>query len=40
MALKSKSVSNGGLTITKRGENDKKKVLIYGDDGSGKSTYA
>lgn len=40
MALKSKTVSNGGLTITKRGENDKKKVLIYGDDGSGKSTYA
>lgn len=38
MALKAK-VQNG-LKITKRGANDRKKVLIYGDDGSGKSTYA
>lgn len=28
------------LNIHKRGENDLKKVLIYGEDGSGKSTFA
>ena len=41
MALKSKApASNGGLTFKTRGANDKKKVLIYGNDGTGKSTYA
>ena len=41
MALKSKSpASTGGLTFKTRGANDKKKVLIYGNDGTGKSTYA
>lgn len=40
MALKSKETPVNGLTFKKRGANDKKKVLIYGEDGSGKSTYA
>ena len=42
MALKSREtpMSNGGLTFKKRGADNKKKVLIYGQDGSGKSTYA
>ena len=41
MALKSKlPAPSTGLTFKKRGANDKKKVLIYGNDGSGKSTYA
>ena len=40
MALKSKTAPSAGLTFKKRGANDKKKVLIYGNDGSGKSTYA
>ena len=41
MALKSKAPQNtGGLTFKTRGANDKKKVLIYGNDGTGKSTYA
>ena len=41
MALKSKAPqSTGGLTFKTRGANDKKKVLIYGNDGTGKSTYA
>ena len=41
MALKSKSpVMNNGVTFHKRDGNNKKKVLIYGQDGSGKSTYA
>lgn len=41
MALKSKTpASTGGLTFKTRGANDKKKVLIYGNDGTGKSTYA
>ena len=41
MALKSKAPSSGqGLTFKTRGANDKKKVLIYGNDGTGKSTYA
>lgn len=40
MALKSKETPVNGLTFKKRGANDKKKVLIYGNDGSGKSTYA
>ena len=40
MALKSRDAPNGGLTFKTRGANDKKKVLIYGNDGTGKSTYA
>lgn len=41
MALKSKTPTSGnGLTFKTRGVNDKKKVLIYGNDGTGKSTYA
>lgn len=41
MALKSKAPSNtGGLIFRKRGADNKRKVLIYGRDGSGKSTYA
>jgi len=41
MALKSKTPTTGnGLTFKTRGVNDKKKVLIYGNDGTGKSTYA
>ena len=40
MALKSKAPVSQGLTFTKRGADNKKKVLIYGQDGSGKSTYA
>ena len=40
MALKSKAPNTGGLTFKKRGADNKKKVLIYGQDGSGKSTYA
>ena len=38
IASKSQSVSE--LTFKTRGTNDKKKVLIYGGDGTGKSTYA
>ena len=41
MALKSKETTpSNGLTFKKRGVNDKKKVMIYGNDGTGKSTYA
>lgn len=40
MALKSKAQSTGTLSFKTRGVNDKKKVLIYGNDGTGKSTYA
>ena len=40
MALKSREAPNTGLTFKTRGANDKKKVLIYGNDGTGKSTYA
>ena len=42
MALKSREAptSNNGLTFKTRGANDKKKVMIYGNDGTGKSTYA
>ena len=40
MALKSKEGPTTGLTFKTRGANDKKKVLIYGNDGTGKSTYA
>ena len=42
MALKSKETTNGdnGLTFKTRTPNDKKKVMIYGNDGTGKSTFA
>ena len=45
MALKSKqtplaSSTSNGLTFKTRGVNDKKRVMIYGNDGTGKSTYA
>ncbi len=41
MALKANTNQGStGLKITKRGEGDKKKVLIFGTDGSGKSTFA
>lgn len=44
MALKTKTRnnpnSNGGLTFKVRGKDDKKKVMIYGNDGTGKSTFA
>lgn len=41
MALKSKTpATTGGLKFKKRDANNKRKVLIYGQDGSGKSTYA
>ena len=32
--------SNGGLTFKVRGKDDKKKIMIYGNDGTGKSTFA
>ena len=42
MALKSKTTqaNNTGLTFKKRSVDDKKKVMIYGNDGTGKSTFA
>lgn len=40
MALKSKEVPVSNIIFTKRGADNKRKVLIYGKDGSGKSTYA
>ena len=41
MALKTKApASSGPIMFTTRGADNKKKVLIYGNDGSGKSTYA
>ncbi len=43
MALKSKQApltESNGLTFKTRGANDKKKIMIYGNDGTGKSTYA
>lgn len=39
MALQQSS-PKGELKFKKRGVNDKKKVMIYGNDGSGKSTFA
>jgi adenosyl cobinamide kinase/adenosyl cobinamide phosphate guanylyltransferase len=39
MALNKDSKTNG-LVFKNRGVADKKKVLIYGNDGTGKSTYA
>ena len=42
MALKSRNTTSttDGLTFKTRGADDKKKVMIYGNDGTGKSTYA
>jgi len=40
MALKSKEPVTTGLKFKTRGENDLKKVMIYGNDGTGKSTFA
>ena len=43
MALKSKETTlttSQGLTFKTRGVGDKKRVMIYGNDGTGKSTYA
>ena len=42
MALKSKAPvqSSTGLKFKTRGKDDKKKVMIYGNDGTGKSTFA
>ena len=41
MALRSKETStNSGLTFKTRSADDKKKVMIYGNDGTGKSTFA
>ena len=42
MALKTRTPasSGNGLTFKNRTANDKKKVMIYGNDGTGKSTFA
>ena len=41
MALsKTTQSSDNGLTFKTRSANDKKKVMIYGNDGTGKSTFA
>ena len=40
MALNTATEPTGGLVFKKRGQNDLKKVLIFGSDGSGKSTFA
>ena len=40
MALKSKETTTPNVVFKKRGSMNKKKVLIYGADGSGKSTFA
>ena len=40
MALNTTTKPTGGLVFKKRGQNDLKKVLIFGGDGSGKSTFA
>lgn len=42
MALQTSAASNNGgaLKFKQRGVNDKRKVMIYGNDGTGKSTYA
>ena len=40
MALKSKEPVTTGLKFKTRGKNDLKKVMIYGNDGTGKSTFA
>lgn len=41
MALKSREApTSSGLTFKTRGADDKKKVMIYGNDGTGKSSFA
>lgn len=41
MGLKAKTpVASTGLKFKVRGKSDKKKVMIYGNDGTGKSTFA
>ena len=40
MALKSKEPVTTGLKFKTRGKHDLKKVMIYGNDGTGKSTFA
>lgn len=40
MALKTKTAPTGELVFKTRGVDEKKKVLIYGNDGTGKSTFA
>ena len=40
MALKSKEIATPNVVFKKRGSDNKRKVLIYGADGSGKSTFA
>ena len=40
MALNTTTKSTGGLVFKKRGQNDLKKIMIFGLDGSGKSTFA
>ena len=41
MALKTREpTTSGGLTFKTRSKDDKKKVMIYGNDGTGKSSFA
>ena len=40
MALRSKEAPTSSLTFKTRSADDKKKVMIYGNDGTGKSTFA
>lgn len=40
MALQSKASTSGKLVFKTRGADEKKKILIYGNDGTGKSTFA
>lgn len=40
MVLKAREPVTSGLKFKTRGENDLKKVMIFGNDGTGKSTYA
>ena len=40
MALKAREPTTSGLKFKTRGKNDLKKVMIYGNDGTGKSTFA
>ena len=40
LAKKTTTTNTTGLVFRKRGADDKKKVMIYGNDGTGKSTYA
>ena len=40
MALSREAPTSSGLTFKTRSADDKKKVMIYGNDGTGKSTFA